>query len=70
MHLFVCIYSKICTLDVSNIVYVRDMQSANFTINTYEKAHPVGLFMQSREVLCLSVAVLVVLLSFLQLVTE
>ena len=69
MHLYICIYSKICTLHVSNIVYVRDMQSAYFRINTYEKAHPVGLFMQSREVLCLFVAVLVVLLSFLQSVT-
>jgi hypothetical protein len=42
------VYTVICKLLMMNCVSVRYMYSANFRINTYEKVHLVGLFIQPR----------------------
>ena len=39
-------YTVTRKLLMMNGVYVRNMQSANFRINTHEKVHLVGLFIQ------------------------
>ena len=39
----------ICRLLMMNVVFVRNMYSASFRINTYEKVHPVGPFIQYND---------------------